>query len=183
LFLTNCGVFEPREAEPPFADPDRIAFRPANSAAGVFPNLQSGVENLASGANYERSLADNFMFLPLDDDAIDPSLPPGIFDDWSKTVEMNVLKLMIAESSDASVSFSPTPQINENEFVQFRVTYTLTLTSGADDTESLYRGVAEMDVRRISGIWLLERWKDIERVETSITWGYHKGTLRAKLGG
>jgi hypothetical protein len=176
-------MFEPREADPPFADPSQIPFRPANSAAGVFPNLQSGVENLASGENYERSLADNFVFLPLDDDVIDPSLPPGIFNDWTKGVEMNVLKLMISESSEASVSFTPTPQINENEFVQFRVTYAMTLKAKAGGAEAEYRGIAELDIRRIAGIWQLERWKDVERVESYTTWGYHKGTLRAKLGG
>jgi hypothetical protein len=182
LVLTSCGIFEPRDAEPPLPDETKIPFRPANSATGVFPNLQSGVENLLTGENYERSLEDNFVFLPLDDDAIDPSLPPGIFDGWTKEVEMSVLKLMISESSAAAVSFSPTPQINENEFVQFRVTYSLKLTSKADASETEYGGVAEFDVRRVAGIWQVERWKDIERVDNKTTWGYLKATLRARLG-
>ncbi|MGD8414627.1 MAG: hypothetical protein PVF33_10360 [Candidatus Latescibacterota bacterium] len=181
--LTACNLFQPREAENPGGDDDRVAFRPANSAAGVFPNLKSGVENLAQGENYDRSLADDFVFLPLDEDAIDPSLPAGIYENWTKEVELNVLKLMISESSAASVTFSPSPQINENDFVQFRVTYVLKLTSKSDASESEIQGVAEMDVRRISGIWLVERWKDIERVESYTTWGYLKGTLRAQLGG
>ena len=183
LIITACNLFQPREAEPPREDDDRIPFRPANSAAGVFPNLQTGVENLSDGQNYERSLADNFVFLPLDQDAIDPSLPPGIFDDWTKDVEVNVLKLMISEASEASVTFTQTPQINENEFVQFRVTYELKLTPAAGGEAATYKGVAEFDVRRISGIWLLERWRDIERVEDFTTWGFLKGTLRAQLGG
>ena len=182
LVAMGCNLFEPREAEPPREDDDRIPFRPANSAAGVFPNLQTGVENLAQGQNYDRSLADKFVFEPLDDDAIDPSLPPGIFENWTKDVEMNVLKLMISEASAASVTFAPTPQINENEFVQFRVTYELKLTAKAGGEETTYKGVAEFDVRRVSGIWLVERWKDIERVESFTTWGYLKATLRAKLG-
>jgi hypothetical protein len=183
LIITSCNLFEPREAEPPRFDDDRIPFRPANSAAGVFPNLQTGVENLAQGQNYDRSLADQFVFQPLDDDVIDPSLPPGIFENWTKDVEINVLNLMISEASEASVTFIPTPQINENEFVQFRVTYELKLTPKAGGEEATYKGVAEFDVRRVSGIWLVERWKDIERVENFTTWGYLKGTLRAKLGG
>jgi hypothetical protein len=179
----GCGLFEPREAQPPGGDENRIPFQPANSAAGVFPNLQTGIQNLAQGQNYERSLADQFVFLPLDDDAIDPALPPGIYDNWTTEVEMNVLKLMISEASAATVTFVPTPQINENEFVQFKVTYELKLTSKADGTETTYKGVAEFDVRRITGIWLVEQWRDIERVENLTTWGYLKGTLRARLGG
>jgi hypothetical protein len=183
LIITNCNLFEPREAEPPREDDDRVPFRPANSAAGIFPNLQTGIENLADGQNYDRSLEDNFVFLPLDQDAIDPSLPPGIFDNWTKDVEINVLKLMISEASAASVTFTQTPQINENEFVQFRVTYVLKLTPQAGGEEATYQGVAEFDVRRVSGIWLLERWRDIESVENFTTWGFLKGTLRAQLGG
>jgi len=183
FIISACNLFEPREAEDPGADDDRIPFRPANSAAGVFPNLKSGVENLNSGENYDRSLADHFVFLPLDQDAIDPSLPPDIFQDWTKDVEMNVLKLMISESSAASVTFNSTPQINENDFVQFRVTYVLNLTSTATATETEIQGVAEFDVRRISGIWLVEQWKDIESVESFTTWGFLKGSLRDQLGG
>lgn len=181
--VSACNLFEPREAEDPGGDDDRVPFRPANSAAGVFPNLQSGVENLANGENYDRSLADNFVFRPLDEDAIDPSLPPGIYEEWTRDVEMNVLKLMISESSAATVTFNSTPQINENDFVQFRVTYVLVLTSGGDGSESELRGVAEFDVRRVSGIWVVEQWRDIERVEDFTTWGYLRGSLRAQLGG
>ena len=183
LIITSCNLVEPREAERPRFDDDRIPFRPANSAAGVFPNLQTGVENLVQGQNYDRSLADQFVFQPLDDDVIDPSLPPGIFENWTKDVEINVLNLMISEASEASVTFIPTPQINENEFVQFRVTYELKLTPKAGGEEATYKGVAEFDVRRVSGIWLVERWEDIERDGNFTTWGYLKGTLRAKLGG
>ena len=80
--------------------------------------------------------------------AIDPSLPPGIYENWTRDVEMNVLKLMISESSAATVTFNAVPQINENDFVQFRVTYVLNLTSKSDASKSSLRGVAEFDVRR-----------------------------------
>lgn len=183
LIIAACNLFEPREAEPPREDDNRIPFQPANSAAGIFPNLQTGVENLANGENYDRSLAENFTFVPLDQDAIDPSLPPGIYNGWTNDVEMNVLKLMISEASVATVKFTQTPQINENEFVQFRVTYELQLTPKGGTEAAIYQGVAEFDVRRISGIWLLETWRDIESVENFTTWGYLKGSLRAQLGG
>ena len=179
---TGCNLFEPREAQEPVPD-DRVPYRPPNDAAGVFANMRSGIENLAQGQNYERSLADHFVFIPLDQDAIDPSLPPGIFDNWTKDVEMQVLQLMISESSAASVTFRSTPQIIENDFVQFRVTYALSLTAKAGGAETEIQGVAEMGVRRIAGIWQLEQWRDIERVENFTTWGFLRGTLRAKLGG
>jgi hypothetical protein len=180
--LTGCNMFEPREAQPPGVD-EGVPYFPPNDASGVFANLRSGIENLAQGGNYERSLADNFFFVPLDQDAIDPSLPQGIFLDWTKDVELQVLQLMISESADASVVFRSTPQINENDFVQFRVIYELNLTAKAGGAKSEIQGVAEMDMRRIGGIWQLEKWRDVERVENFTTWGYLRGTLRAKLGG
>lgn len=182
LLATGCNMFEAREAQPPATD-DGVPYQPPNDASGVFANLRSGVENLAQGGNYERSLADNFVFIPLDQDAIDPSLPPGIFLGWTKDVEMQVLQLMISESSAASVTFRSTPQINENDFVQFRVIYELNLTAKAGGAKSEIQGVAEMDMRRIGGIWQLEQWRDVERVENFTTWGFLRGTLRAKLGG
>jgi hypothetical protein len=136
------------------------------------------VENLAQGANYERSLADNFNFLPFEQDAIDL---PGAFDDWTKDVEMDVLKLMLSESSEAEVSFDRVVNIDENEYVQFRVTYEMRLVAKTGGVEETYQGIAEFDVRRNAGIWELELWREVERVESFTTWGYLKGTLRQRL--
>jgi len=183
LVLTGCTVFEPREATPPSSDESGTPYRPPNDASGIFNNLKSGVENLAQGENYDRSLSDLFVFLPRDADAIDPSLPPGIYDGWTKPVEMEVLQLMISESKAATLTFNRSELLNEQDFVQFEVTYELRLTAKADNTESVYKGVAIFDVRRVGGIWLLERWKDNEEIDGFTTWGFLKGTLRAKLGG
>jgi hypothetical protein len=174
---TGCNLFEPREAEPPGTS-DNIAYVPPNSAAGVFANLKSGIENLAQGANYDRSLADNFNFLPFEQDAIDL---PGAFENWSKQVEMDVLKLMLSESSDADVTFNRVVNIDETEFVQFRVTYEMRLVAKTGGQESIYKGIAEFDVRRNAGIWELELWREVEQVESFTTWGYLKGTLRQQL--
>lgn len=174
---TGCKMFEPREAEPPGTS-DNVAYVPPNSAAGVFANLKSGVENLAQGANYDRSLADNFNFLPFEQDAIDL---PGAFENWSKQVEMDVLKLMLSESNEAEVTFNRVVNIDETEFVQFRVTYEMRLVSKTGGQETIYKGIAEFDVRRNAGIWELELWREVEQVESFTTWGYHKGTLRQRL--
>lgn len=178
--LTGCNMFQPRAPDPPGADSDKIPWRPANDAAGIFANLTSGIENL-DGVNYDRTLADGgFNFIPLDQDVIDID-DPRAFADWSKKVEVDVLNLMISESSEARVTFNRTVNINESEYVQFRVTYELKLVAKTNGEETAYKGIAEFDVRRNAGIWELELWRDVERVENFTTWGYLKGTLRLRL--
>ena len=152
---------------------------PANDAAGVFVNLRSGVENLLEGANYERSLADNFNFIPLDQDVID--LPTVDWSNWTKDVEMSVLRLMLSESSAASVTFNRTILQSTNDWVQFNVTYKLELTSNTSGLVLIYEGVAHFDVRRTSGIWELELWEETAQVGSETTWGYLKGTLKERL--
>jgi hypothetical protein len=177
VMTTGCNFFEPREADPPSTS-DNVPYVPPNGAAGVFANLTSGIENMAQGANYERSLADNFNFIPYEQDAIDL---PGAFADWSKDVEMNVLKLMLSENDDAEVTFNRTVNIDETDYVQFRVTYELSFVSKSDGTQAVYKGIAEFDVRRNAGIWEVELWREVEKVESFTTWGYLKGTLRQRL--
>jgi hypothetical protein len=180
LELTGCNMFQPRDPNPPGTDSDKIPWSPANDAAGIFANLTSGIENL-DGVNYERTLSDGgFNFIPLDQDVIDIN-DPRAFADWSKSVEVDVLNLMLSESSDASVTFNRIENINQSEYVQFRVTYELRLVAKTNSVETVYKGIAEFDVRRNAGIWELELWRDVERVENFTTWGYLKGTLRLRL--
>jgi hypothetical protein len=177
--LTGCNMFEPREPQDPGGNDDKIDFVPANDAAGVFVNLRSGVENLLEGANYERSLADNFNFVPLDQDVID--LPNVDWSNWTRDVEMSVLRLMLSESSAATVTFNRTPLQSTNDWVQFQVTYKLELTSATTSLVTAYEGVAQFDVRRTGGIWELELWKETAKVGSETTWGYLKGTLKERL--
>jgi hypothetical protein len=177
VLLAGCNMFEPRAANPPGDDQDKIPWVPANDADGIFANLTSGIGNL-DGVNYERTLADNFDLLPLDQDAIDL---PGAFVDWTKQVEVDVLNLMLSESNEATVTFQRTRNINQSEYVQFRVEYELRLVAKANGAESVYKGIAEFDVRRNGGIWELELWREVEKVENQTTWGYLKGTLRLRL--
>ena len=48
LAAAGCSLFEPRDAQEPGGS-DRVAFKPANDASGIFANLRSGIENLAQG--------------------------------------------------------------------------------------------------------------------------------------
>lgn len=177
--VSGCSMFEPREAEPPGSDTDKVDFVPANDASGIFVNLRSGVENLLEGANYERSLAENFNFVPLDQDVID--LPNVDWSNWTKAVEMSVLRLMLSEASDASVTFNQSILTSQNDFVAFQVTYELELTSATSGIVSTYQGTAQFDVRRTAGIWELELWKETAKVGNETTWGYLKGTLKERL--
>lgn len=178
--LSGCNMFEPRDPDPPGSDSDKIPWRPANDAAGIFANLTSGIENL-DGVNYQRTLSDGgFNFIPLDQDVIDIN-DPRAYADWSKDVEVDVLNLMLSEARSATVTFNRTVNINQSEYVQFRVNYELEMTAKADGSVTVYKGIAEFDVRRNAGIWELELWRDVERVESFTTWGYLKGTLRLRL--
>jgi len=177
--LTGCSMFEPRLPDSPGDNNDSESFVPANDAAGIFVNMRSGVENLLEGANYERSLAENFMFVPLDQDVID--LPTVDWTNWTKAVEMSVLRLMLSESSAATVTFNRSILQSTNDWVQFNVTYKLELTSNTSGLTSTYEGVAQFDVRRTSGIWELELWKETAKVGNETTWGYLKGTLKERL--
>ena len=175
----GCSIFEPREAEAPATDTGKVAFVPANDAAGVFVNLKSGIENL-DGANYERSVDERFVFLPLLEDALDL---PGAFDNWTKTVEMDVMNLMLSGSKKATVTFDRSVLIDETDYVQFQVTYKLELVAKVGDAKTEYHGVAHIDVRRTGGLWLMEKWEDVSASGDYTTWGYLRGVLRQQLGG
>jgi hypothetical protein len=179
--MSGCSVFEPREAQPPRDVAESgVSYVPPNDASGVFANLKSGIENLLDGANYKRSLSEDFNFIALLDDQVD--LGTEVYENWSKEVEEDVLDFMLAGADTIEVEFNPSVSQDETDFVQFRVEYFLRLVlSGGGGTE-VYRAVAEFDMRRIGGQWELDLWKEIEPVGDFTSWGYLKGQYRDQIG-
>jgi hypothetical protein len=177
----GCSIFEPREAQPPRdVGQSGVPFVPPNDASGVFPNLKSGIENLLDGANYKRSLSDNFNFEALLDDQVD--LGVEVYEDWSKDVEEGVLDFMLSGADTIEVDFNPLVIQDETDFVQFRVEYDLRMVLSSGGVQ-VYRAVAEFDVRRFSsGQWELDLWKEIEPVGDFTSWGYLKGQIRDQIG-
>lgn len=170
---TGCSIFEPREAEipgssgTPFIAPDVPSL--------VFSNMKSGLEDL-TGVNYEKSLGDEFTFIPLPSDV--DKLGPEVFQDWTKEVEMEVTTRVLADASLLLVSYINPEQIrDEADFADFRAPYELTVTYSSGLTE-VFKGVAQFDMQRLGGNWHLIRWTDQEGVEGYATWGYLRGTTR-----
>lgn len=168
----GCSIFEPRQAEPPGSE--GTPFIPPDVPSLVFSNMKSGLEDL-TGVNYEKSLGDEFTFIPLPKDA---GQFPGAFDNWTKAVEMEVTNKILADATLLLVAYINPEQIrDEADFADFRAPYELTLTYSSGDTE-VFKGVAQFDMQRLGGNWHLIRWTDQEGIEGFATWGYLRGTTR-----
>jgi hypothetical protein len=171
--LSGC-LFDTRDAEDPGASPS--TWQVPSVPTRVFLNMASGLEEL-TGVNYTRSIHDNFTFVPLPEDANNPTLA-GKFDNWTADVEKNVVNRLTSESSSMQVSFTNRQQIrDQNPFADFRVDYELIVTSPAAPPDTI-RGKAQFDMQDGSKGWQLVRWEDIERVSGFATWGFLRGSLR-----
>ena len=105
-----------------------------------------------------------------------------IYDDWNKTVEMDVLNLLISGSEALECDYgTPTAKINKNTFVRFEVNYSLTVVTAPADT-SVYRAIAEIDVRLENGNWRVTLWNETQTIDGYTTWGNLRGELRKSLG-
>ncbi len=170
--LVGCDIFDTRDAEIPGTG--GTPWVPPTLPAQVFINLESGLEDL-TGANYEKSLADVFTFVPLAADV--DKLGADVYKDWTKTVEVGVTDVLLNDSRTVAVEFIKTQIRDEADFADFRVTYQLVVTYTRGATET-FKGVARLDLQRVGGNWQLIRWEDQEGVEGFATWGYLRGVTR-----
>jgi hypothetical protein len=181
MLLAGC-LFEAREAQPPdtgTGGPPPVSLR---FPSDVLNALRSGLQSLTR-SNYERAISETFIFSPTLEDSLDLNfIGTGVFDDWTKDVEMEVYDNLIAEASEMAVTFSNRPIINENTFVRYDVAYELTVISRAvpPDT-SVYKARAYFDVRNEGGNWRLTYWDELELVEGFTSWGFLRGTIRKRL--
>jgi len=181
LLLTGC-LFEAREAQPPgtgTGGPPPVSLR---FPSDVLQALASGLESLTR-SNYERAISETFIFSPTLEDSLDLNfIGTGVFDNWTKAVEMEVYDNLIAEASEITVTFNNAPIINDNTFVRYDVSYDLTIISRAvpPDT-SVYKARAYFDVRNEGGNWRLTYWDELELVENLTSWGFLRGTIRKRL--
>jgi hypothetical protein len=172
VVLVGCGIFDTRNAETPGSG--GTPWVPPTLPAQVFINLESGLEDL-TGANYEKSLADVFTFIPLAADV--DKLGPDVFAGWTKTVEVGVTEVILNDSKSVAVEFIRTQIRDEADFADFRVNYQLVVTYTRGETET-FKGVAQFDMQRIGGNWQLIRWTDQQGIEGFATWGYLRGVTR-----
>jgi len=176
FFSLGCDIFAARDAETPSTS--GTEWLPPDLPDKVFSNLTSGLEGL-TGANYEKSLGDAFAFIPLPADV--DKLDPCNFEGWGKTVEVEVTQAILTDASAIAVSFVRQIIRNESDFVDYRVTYELTIDYKRGGSET-FKGVAQFDMQRLGQGWHLIRWTDQEGIEGFATWGYLRGETRGCPG-
>jgi hypothetical protein len=183
ILMGNSCFFDTRDAEPPTGDTTVCTLE---SSGKAFQCMADALED-KQDANYERSLSDNFIFSPTPTDSLDQTFPgcdvgaPNcVYNNWTKDVEMDVVRQLLGDSESLNVDFgSPSIISNRSTFVRYRVTYSLEVVTVAAPTDTTtYKGVAHIDVRNEGGNWRVEFWDEQATVEGSRTWGYLRGITR-----
>jgi hypothetical protein len=174
---TSACLFDTRE--PQKADDDTTNYIPLTDPQQVFVAIRESINDTQTDANYENAVSDRFIFSPSLQDSLDQNfIGTGVYDNWGKQKELDVLNRLLADSDYLRVDFTPSIEINQNTFVRFRVEYDLDATNVSAPLDTLrYKGVAFFDVRRRDGNWRLEYWDEIEGVAGFASWGYLKGVL------
>jgi len=181
LLLAGC-LFDARDAQPPgggTGGPPPVSLR---FPGDVLVALKSGLESRTS-PNYERAISEFFIFSPTLEDSLDLNfIGTGVFDSWTKDVEMQVYNSLIAEAGEIAVDFANTTLINQSTFVRYEVIYELTIISPAAPPDtSLYKARAYFDLRNEGGNWRLTYWDERGLVEGYTSWGVLRGTIRKRL--
>jgi hypothetical protein len=178
LLSTAC-IFDTRDAESPVDSGIGCVLDTPQKAFVCMANALARRQN----GDYDRSVSDNFVFTPTIADLNDEDfIGRCIYDGWNKTVEMDVLNLLISSSEALIWDYGTLKaKINENTFVQFEVNYALTVVTAPSDT-TVYRAIADIDVRNENGSWRVTLWNETQTVDGSETWGNLRGELRKSQG-
>ena len=177
--MAGC-VFDPREAEDPDSD-DGGGWITPGLPKDVFANIASGLE-AAANSNYERSLHEDFTFLPRPEDRTE--LGDEAFDGWDKSVEMDyVTRLKGIYLGDRLVQFGDERGEFEREDVavgraEYEGNYIMTLDVGDGSEPEIYEGRAIFVIVEANQGWMLLSWEDVDVIGTNPTSGYLRGTLR-----
>jgi len=179
LSMSAC-IFDARDADPPGSAGEASIILDAPQK--VFVAMEASFQK-DNDVDYERALSQGFIFSPLLDDSLDQTLiGTGAYDNWTKDVELEVLRLLQSESN-LEVTFETRALINENTFVRFEAAYVLgVITPGTPPDTTAYSGTSQIDVRNEGGNWRMTYWKDISAELGFRTWGYLRGITRLRLG-
>jgi hypothetical protein len=182
MILVSGGgcLFEPRQPEAPLSEEEGTWVVP-KTPKDVFLNLVTGLSS-PGNSNYERSLAEEFTFIPRNQDRV--QFPDGTFDDWTKDVEMEVVTRIKGDyQGDRTAQFGDENGQFPKEDVQvgwaeFEGPYSWTLERG-DGTEDVYAGTARFFLQEGTSGWVLVKWEDVDVIGTFPTSGNLRGTFRA----
>ena len=182
LLAAGC-IFEPREAEPPGTGDEATWITP-NLPKDVFVNLTTGLAADAN-SNYERSLGQNFTFVPTPE--VVSQLGSEVFDGWDKEVEMEFLtRLKGIFLGERAIQFGDENMVFDREdidvpapgFAEFEGEYLMTLDPGDGSPVEYYGGRAVFYLEKQTQGWMLIKWEDIDVSGSYPTSGHLRGTLR-----
>lgn len=176
---TGC-VFEPREAEAPDTGEGGNWITPG-LPKDVFANLASGLA-AAQNSNYERSLNEDFTFIPRPEDR--SNLGDEVFDGWNKEIEMAFLtRLKGIYAGERQIRFGDENTEFEREDVsvgraEYEGNYVMTLDPGDGSEPEVYEARAIFVIIEANQGWMLLSWEDVDVIGSNPTSGYLRGTLR-----
>jgi hypothetical protein len=182
----GCGWFDTREPSPVTPEPP-VPWESPIEPETVLANMDSALVYLGRGiTNYSRCYADTFHFYPTanDRDVIGQQGKPTAFDDFTKTVEEEVMDLLLNSSTRVEVTWTPDEVIvdtEEHKVWEERYHLLIEYLSGAVET---YEGIARLELRvdpDQANQWFITSWQDFffpNQPDTVYTWGYLRGQRR-----
>ena len=181
LWSLSACLFETRSPTAPGSDSGPTII--LDSPEKPFAALRESFDKL-NDVDYDRAISTGFRFSPMLDDSLDENLiGTGVYDNWVKQVEMDVLnQIILSEASSIKVTWSTSELINENTFVRWDAGYVLSIVSAATGDTTVYGGTSQIDVRKENGQWRIVSWRDISAAEGVRSWGYLRGISRLRLG-
>lgn len=168
LWLGACGLFAPREPQPPsgaegwvFPDTPRKTLENLSAALGSYPSLE----------NYLACLDPDFRFETLGDP---PTGDPRLYENWTYAVEESVMTRLF-QALDYGVPPSPVlleltvlESDSASDSARFRTQYRFTgFLSGGEVLRAWGYAVLTLYRHPGTGLWAIRRWEDIKEDSTS----------------
>jgi hypothetical protein len=153
LWFVEACDFTPRTAEPPQTDEGRLVN--LSDPDSVLFQIKVGFEDGVI-TSYMNAFTEDFRFFPDEQDSIALSVEtPGVFDDWTRAVEQQVIGLVFQSSTTRGFSSATVEStVLGVDVVVLDEDYEFIV-----DTNT-YAGRAELQMRLASGAWRIFRWID-----------------------
>ncbi len=172
LWVAACDL-STRAPEPPTGNEGRLVT--LSDPDSVLLQMQVG---LTSGFinSYMNAFTPDFVFHPDEADSFELAQSnPGVFDDWTSSVEQQVMQVVINSYPQRNVTFTNVDStvIIPGSVVVLDEDYDLVVNSDR------YEGRAELQMSLVAGEWRCFTWIDRRRSgSTERSWSYLKGQNR-----
>jgi hypothetical protein len=172
-----CGLFEPRNPEPPITP--GTGCRALSDSAAVLLSIEEYYGRTSRETCYNAMIDTSFVFVPDPQDVIEH---PGTYDNWDQTVEVKDNAQIASAQKFISVDlldqYQPTivspDQLTQTHFQN----YALRFSTSAPDTVT-YSGQAELTIHRGSdGQWRITNWVDHRSSSGDPSWGALRADYR-----